>query len=441
MRSSAVAPLLVVLLALASSGCGQGGADAATTSKPKCPAALKLGWQTLANRIDTDVYCPAWLPNPLVGKIDKGEAGAADNAVLSVSKDKSYLASWIWVEAQTGEVHVILRAYPGRTTIPTCVVTDAGSGKQVKHRVPCFADPHGTDSRRADHGDAVHGQPGRRPVAPGLRLAPRRNPVHGQPARRRSAHLRHRQRRPAADPDAPGRGRAGRLTVELTRRQLLAGVGATTLAAAGHLRAGRARRPRTQPARGHGAAARAARAGRAASRHRQQRRGGGAAAAPRDRHVPAAGRRPRRPARRAAPAGPGAGRPRPGLRVHPGRSGRDRGVGAAVLHGPGGGAGARPRSGRSPRLPGGRALGLGAAGRDPLPERHERHAARARTTRCCCCEATTRRTSTTPTSGWSETSTCGSRPASAAASWAAASTAARGCRTSWRWRPASLVPT
>src|SRR6476659_9483085 len=117
MRSSAVAPLLVVLLALASSGCGQGGADAATTSKPKCPAALKLGWQTLANRIDTDV---------------------------SVSKDGSYLASWIWVEAQTGEVHVILRAYPGRTTIPTCVVTEAGSGAQVKHRVPCFADPHGT---------------------------------------------------------------------------------------------------------------------------------------------------------------------------------------------------------------------------------------------------------------------------------------------------------
>ena len=113
MRSSAVAPLLVVLLALASSGCGQGGADAATTSKPKCPAALKLGWQTLANRIDTDVYCPAWLPNPLVGRIDKNETGAADNAVLSVSKDKSYLASWIWVEAQTGEVHVNLRAYSG----------------------------------------------------------------------------------------------------------------------------------------------------------------------------------------------------------------------------------------------------------------------------------------------------------------------------------------
>ena len=49
MRSSAVAPLLVAVLALASSGCGQGGADAATTSRPKCPAALKLGWQTLAN--------------------------------------------------------------------------------------------------------------------------------------------------------------------------------------------------------------------------------------------------------------------------------------------------------------------------------------------------------------------------------------------------------
>jgi hypothetical protein len=63
---------------------------------------------------------------------------------LSVSKDRSYLASWIWVEAQTGEVHVNLRAYPGRTTIPTCVVTDAGSGKQVNHHVPCFADAHGT---------------------------------------------------------------------------------------------------------------------------------------------------------------------------------------------------------------------------------------------------------------------------------------------------------
>src|SRR4029078_4354158 len=105
---------------------------------------LRVDVPRWANGIGADVYCPAWLPNPLVGKIDKGETGAADNAVLSVSKDKSYLASWIWVEAQTGEVHVNLRAYPGRTTIPTCVVTDAGSGAQGKHRVPFFADPHGT---------------------------------------------------------------------------------------------------------------------------------------------------------------------------------------------------------------------------------------------------------------------------------------------------------
>ena len=140
-RSSAIAPLLVAVMALAVSGCG-GGADAATTPRPHCPKTLESGWKKLAGKVGADVYCPAWLPAPLIGQVYGGPVGGADNAVLSISKDSSYLASWIWVEAQTGEVHVNLRGYPGTTKMPTCVVSDAGSGKQ--HTVPCFADPHGT---------------------------------------------------------------------------------------------------------------------------------------------------------------------------------------------------------------------------------------------------------------------------------------------------------
>jgi hypothetical protein len=142
-RSFALAPLLVVVLALAASGCG-GGADAATTPRTQCPKTLQSGWKKLATTVGADVYCPAWLPAPLIGQVYGGPIGGADNAVLSVSKDRSYLASWIWVEAQSGEVHVNLRGYPGQTTMPRCVVTVAGSGQQRHHKVPCFADAHGT---------------------------------------------------------------------------------------------------------------------------------------------------------------------------------------------------------------------------------------------------------------------------------------------------------
>lgn len=137
-------PALLAVLALApvASGCGQGGASAATTTRPHCPAALAGGYQRLADRVGAPVYCPAWMPSPLVGKISQSGIGSSGDAIPAVSRDHSYMISWNWAESDTGEVHVILRGYPGRTTIPTCVLTTSG-GSQATHKVPCFADPNG----------------------------------------------------------------------------------------------------------------------------------------------------------------------------------------------------------------------------------------------------------------------------------------------------------
>ena len=67
---------------------------------------------------------------------------AVDNNIHSVSPDRSYLESWVWQEtgggAAGGELHVNLRAYPGRTKIPTC-----RTGGSDSRNVPCFASPVG----------------------------------------------------------------------------------------------------------------------------------------------------------------------------------------------------------------------------------------------------------------------------------------------------------
>jgi hypothetical protein len=55
----------------------------------------------------------------------------------SVSPDRSYLVSFFWGDPGSGEVHVNLRGYPGRTRIPTC--PDLDTNKPV----PCFSDPKG----------------------------------------------------------------------------------------------------------------------------------------------------------------------------------------------------------------------------------------------------------------------------------------------------------
>jgi hypothetical protein len=135
--------LAAAALALAASACG--GADphvqaAKAATKPGC--AYPAGWQKLANRIGAPVYCPTWLPDPL-----KGQIGGRWNNVDSVSKDRSYLESFVWQDTDgpnvSGELHVNLRGYPGRTTIPTCHDVLFGGGKPKNITVPCFADPHG----------------------------------------------------------------------------------------------------------------------------------------------------------------------------------------------------------------------------------------------------------------------------------------------------------
>jgi len=114
---------VLVAAALALAGCG--ASDSVNASaKVRCPAKALAGWQRLANRIDAPVFCPSWLPDPLDGVI-----GSQWNNIDEVSRDRSYLLSWVWQEtglgAAGGEKHVNLRGYPGRTRIPRCVDADS----------------------------------------------------------------------------------------------------------------------------------------------------------------------------------------------------------------------------------------------------------------------------------------------------------------------------
>ncbi|HEX7084137.1 MAG TPA: hypothetical protein VF186_08495 [Gaiellaceae bacterium] len=140
MKTALATAALLGAVALLAAGCSGGAKQAeaapAAPAKPKC--AHPAGWQKLANRIGAPVYCPGWLPDPLVAQI-----GGRWNNIDSVSKDRSYLESFVWQDVDlggtSGELHVNLRGYPGRTTIPTC-----RTGGGDSQNVPCFADPHGT---------------------------------------------------------------------------------------------------------------------------------------------------------------------------------------------------------------------------------------------------------------------------------------------------------
>jgi hypothetical protein len=126
------------MCALLASGCGatkQAAAAPPAAPKPRC--AYPAGWQKLANTIKAPVYCPGWLPDPLTSQID----GKWSNG-NSVSPDRSYLESFVWQETGPGigggELHVVLRGYPGVTKIPTC-----RTGGVDSRNVPCFAGPRG----------------------------------------------------------------------------------------------------------------------------------------------------------------------------------------------------------------------------------------------------------------------------------------------------------
>jgi hypothetical protein len=130
--------LLCGISAFLATGCSGGAKKAeAAAQSVKAVCRDQGAWRKLANRIHAPVYCPGWLPDPLSGKL-----GAVDNNIHSVSPDRSYLESWVWQEtgggAAGGELHVNLRAYPGRTKIPTCRTGGADS-----RNVPCFASPDG----------------------------------------------------------------------------------------------------------------------------------------------------------------------------------------------------------------------------------------------------------------------------------------------------------
>jgi hypothetical protein len=149
----ATLPLIAVVV-LVAAGCG---GDTSTSSKaadrkpaaPTCPAAWRVGWQQLANRVHAAVYCPSWVPSPLTGKINGVvDYGGGGGPAVSVSPDRSYLVSMAWQEPDTGEVHVNFRGYPGRTKIPTCIAEDYNNGKLTKTKVPCFADARGTVTER-----------------------------------------------------------------------------------------------------------------------------------------------------------------------------------------------------------------------------------------------------------------------------------------------------
>jgi len=128
---------VLVAAAIVLAGCG--ASDSVNASaKVRCPAKALAGWQRLANRIDAPVFCPSWLPDPLDGVI-----GSQWNNIDEVSRDRSYLLSWVWQEtglgAAGGEKHVNLRGYPGRTRVPRCVDADSKQRKLIH----CFSDNAG----------------------------------------------------------------------------------------------------------------------------------------------------------------------------------------------------------------------------------------------------------------------------------------------------------
>jgi hypothetical protein len=143
--------ILTGLLAfgLLASGCGSSdettaAAEAAKAPKAPnaCPAAWRTEWQALADEIKAPVYCPSWMPDPLVGKI----GGPWFNGRF-VSQDRAYLVSFAWFETSAvgvEEVHVNFRGYPGRAAIPVCEDTLTVNGKTVHPKMPCFSDAGGS---------------------------------------------------------------------------------------------------------------------------------------------------------------------------------------------------------------------------------------------------------------------------------------------------------
>src|SRR5215218_4219707 len=131
----------VAAFGLLAAGCSstEQKASAAAAKPAKAVCAYRAGWQRLANRIDAPVYCPGWLPDPLVPQLN-----GRWNNIYAVDPDRSYLVSFVWQEtgggAAGGELHVNLRGYPGRTAIrggPPGARTSSRSHASATRAGPC----------------------------------------------------------------------------------------------------------------------------------------------------------------------------------------------------------------------------------------------------------------------------------------------------------------
>ena len=133
MRATVVAGVVALALVALVPGAS------ARPSARACPAAWKTGWQHLANTVKAPVYCPTWMPNPLDAQI-RGDW----QDIYSIDKDRSYLVSFLYHgEGGSGDVHVNVRGYPGRTTIPLCKTILPRGTKTVRGTTPCLADSAG----------------------------------------------------------------------------------------------------------------------------------------------------------------------------------------------------------------------------------------------------------------------------------------------------------
>jgi len=141
-----VAGIVVALVSVLAAGCGGGSGSSAASDVPSaaavCPKSSRVSWQKLANEIRAPVYCPAWLPEPLVGRW----GGSAFNG-HEVDPDRSYLVKFLWFDSGlpggVSEVHVNFRGFPGNPRIPICDDTITDGGKTVHKAIPCFSDPKG----------------------------------------------------------------------------------------------------------------------------------------------------------------------------------------------------------------------------------------------------------------------------------------------------------
>jgi hypothetical protein len=133
---------MVPLSACGSQSASSPSPPASQTPAAACPQGWAAGWQRLANRMGSPVFCPRWVPSPLSGKIEGAYAGQGSTGV-TVKKDGSYLVSLIWSDA-SGEVHVNFAGYMHTTAVPRCEEVTTTDGTTVRTKVPCFSDRAGT---------------------------------------------------------------------------------------------------------------------------------------------------------------------------------------------------------------------------------------------------------------------------------------------------------